>query len=52
MCVLLTFSKINFRDASFGDLPASMDTESSNGKEGVVTVFNYYCFKFIFYYVL
>lgn len=27
----------HFRDAAFGELPTSMDTESSNGKEGVVT---------------
>lgn len=42
----------NFRDASFGELPASMDTESSNGKEGVVTVSICYCFKFMIYCVI
>lgn len=29
---------MTFRDAAFGELPASMDTESSNGKEGMVTM--------------
>lgn len=42
----------NFRDPSFGELPASMDTESSNGKEGVVTVSICYCFKFMIYNVI
>lgn len=42
----------NFRDASFGELPASMDTESSNGKEGVVTVSICYCFIFMIYCVI
>lgn len=44
---------MTFRDAAFGELPASMDTESSNGKEGMVTLLdiiihdfalNYYVF--------
>lgn len=39
----------NFRDASFGERPASMDTESSNGKEGVVKVPICYCFKYMIY---
>lgn len=29
---------MTFRDAAFGELPTSMDTESSNGKEGMVTL--------------
>lgn len=41
-----------FRDASFGELPVSMDTESSNGKEGVVTLSICYCFEFMIYYVI
>lgn len=42
----------NSRDAAFGELPTSMDTESSNGKEGMVTLldsiiydFQWLCFK-------
>lgn len=31
---------MTFRDATFGELPTSMDTESSNGKEGMVTLLN------------
>lgn len=46
----MIFKKNNFRDASFGELPASMDTESSNGKEGVVKVLICYRFKDVIYY--
>lgn len=33
---------LTFRDATFGELPTSMDTESSNGKEGMVRYYYYY----------
>lgn len=38
---------LTFRDATFGELPTSMDTESSNGKEGMVTLLDFYVVCFI-----
>lgn len=35
---------LTFRDATFGELPTSMDTESSNGKEGMVTLLDFFFF--------
>lgn len=34
--VVFILLNVTFSDAVFGDLPTSMDTESSNGKEGMV----------------
>lgn len=40
---------MTFRDATFGELPTSMDTESSNGKEGMVTLLNIVLIVFTLY---